>query len=126
MSALRNHVIRLAHQNPVLRPHLLPILASTSREASKGKKFNRADAGDVLDLPAVLSGKKDVEKWESLIRMKMYDYDADSDDRKEYLAEARKQVGYGAWLHRNSATGKHLKELEKRLNSPDLMKSEMD
>jgi hypothetical protein len=33
MSNLRNKVIRLAHQNPDLRPHLLPLL----KEASKGQ-----------------------------------------------------------------------------------------
>lgn len=42
MSTLRSKVIRLAHANPSLRPHLLPLLAGGSRVAA-------ADVDDFVD-----------------------------------------------------------------------------
>jgi hypothetical protein len=43
---LRFKVIRLAHQNPALRPHLLPLLGSSQREASD----DLIQVGDLVEL----------------------------------------------------------------------------
>lgn len=37
MSDLRTRLVRLAHADPSLRPHLLPILASTAKQAAGGR-----------------------------------------------------------------------------------------
>jgi len=59
MTALRSHIIRLAHQNASLRPHLLQILAS-SKEADVGpyKKFDRGDRKSSPSPPTCPARKK--------------------------------------------------------------------
>lgn len=39
MSDLRSKIIRLAHQNPALRPHLLPLLKEAASPADRKKKI---------------------------------------------------------------------------------------
>jgi len=57
MEDLRTKVIKLAHQNPDLRPHLLPLLrtAKLFEDAIKGRKFRNPETGNQVEfgsLPA--------------------------------------------------------------------------
>jgi len=58
--------------------------------------------------------------------MKLHDFEPGSEDRKKFLDEAKKQVGYAAFLNRSTAGGKHLKALAQKLGQPELMLTEMD
>jgi protein-tyrosine-phosphatase len=43
MSTLRSHIIRLAHQKPELRPHLLPLVARTAGNMGEALMDHEAD-----------------------------------------------------------------------------------
>ena len=68
---LRSSVIRLAHANPALRPHLLPLLGVRTAddksfdEAVKGKKFRNPATGNdvVFDSLPYEEQKKVRESW---------------------------------------------------------------
>ena len=54
MSTLRSKVIRLAHQNPDLRPHLLPLLVKTGAEKTPYPQLKAVlrslDVGDQVEV----------------------------------------------------------------------------
>ena len=73
MGTLRTSLIRLAHQNPSLRPHLLPIL-KTARNSfefllSVGVNHDMADAvrmdrgGEFTERPTRSPSKKFLIRW---------------------------------------------------------------
>ena len=70
---LRSSVIRLAHANPELRPHLLPLLGVRTAddksfdEAIKGKKFKNPETGNEVAFGSLPDEeqKKVRESWSS-------------------------------------------------------------
>lgn len=48
MSNLRNKIIRLAHENPELRPHLLPLLRESSQDKAALREMSLDEIEGVL------------------------------------------------------------------------------
>lgn len=73
-----------------------------------------ADARMILNVPADCS-KKSLQGWIAGIRVKLFDWPADSKMRKAFIAEAQKKIGYACFLLRTrKATVTYLKaEVEK-------------
>jgi hypothetical protein len=74
-----------------------------------------ADTRLVLDVPADCS-QRSLEGWVAGIRGKLFDFPPDSDARREYVAEAQKQLAYAGFLVRKAkARAAYLDEESRKL-----------
>jgi hypothetical protein len=92
MSSLRSSLIRLAHQKPALRPHLLPILKSAELHSGK------------YDPYALLSGSG------------KYMEEIDAEIRKEEPGESSTDEEYRAWEQKLEAHRESVNRLTKELD----------
>ncbi len=94
MADLRNRIIRLAHANPDLRPHLLPLLGkSAGSPPGPGNGTNPSSYAEFLVKQAV-KNRKDLianEVWEQAYEQ--FDSDEDAADLTLELAK-RAARGY--------------------------------
>lgn len=93
MSDLRSKIIRLAHANPELRPHLLPILTSAVRVAGR------------LPLPDLEKGDtmKGAKAYMSLLRTQILSgSEPDSPAREALIDEAKRNVSNAALFFRSN------------------------
>jgi hypothetical protein len=70
MTTLRTKLIRLAHETPAFRPHLLPLLKAASHPIAPGMLItidpSKADLASLLKLvnvPGIQLRTRDVGKW---------------------------------------------------------------
>ena len=94
MSSLRSSLIRLAHQRPSLRPHLLPILKSAELHSDK------------YDPYALLSGSVSGKYMEEI----------DAEIRKEEPGASSTDEEYRAWEQKLEAHRESVNRLTKELD----------
>jgi len=50
-NSLRGRLIRLAHANPALRPHLMPLLKAAAEESDSEGKFEKGEDVPLSEMP---------------------------------------------------------------------------